>query len=74
MVARFSERPVSTRFDHEVSRLGVSAWLLARILAEEIRYYRQAAQRTTSTPERNYLLLHAARLSDALKEPTLGQY
>jgi predicted RNA polymerase sigma factor len=32
-----------------------------------IRYYRQAAQRTTSTPERNYLLLHAARLSDALE-------
>ena len=34
--------------------------------AEAIRYYRQAAQRTTSTPEQNYLLLHAARLSDAL--------
>jgi predicted RNA polymerase sigma factor len=34
--------------------------------AEAIRYYRQAAQRTISTPERNYLLLHAARLSDAL--------
>lgn len=33
---------------------------------EAIRYYRQAAQRTTSTPERNYLLLHAARLSDSL--------
>ena len=37
-----------------------------------IRFYRQAAQRTTSTPERNYLLLHAARLSDALG-PTLRQ-
>jgi predicted RNA polymerase sigma factor len=34
--------------------------------AEAIRYYRQAAQRTNSTPERNYLLLHAARLSDSL--------
>jgi len=34
--------------------------------AEAIRYYRQAAQRTISTPEQNYLLLHAARLSDAL--------
>jgi len=33
--------------------------------AEAIRYYRQAAQRTTSTPEQNYLLLHAARLSDS---------
>jgi RNA polymerase sigma factor (sigma-70 family) len=30
-----------------------------------IRHYRQAAQRTTSTPERNYLLLHAARLSES---------
>jgi predicted RNA polymerase sigma factor len=34
--------------------------------AEAIRYYRQAAQRTTNTPEQNYLLLHAARLSDSL--------
>jgi len=34
--------------------------------AEAIRYYRQAAQRTISTPERNYLLLRAARLSDSL--------
>ena len=34
--------------------------------AEAVRYYRQAAQRTTSTPERNYLLLHAALLSDSL--------
>jgi predicted RNA polymerase sigma factor len=34
--------------------------------AEAIRYYRQAAERTTSTPEQNYLLLHAARLNDAL--------
>ena len=33
---------------------------------EAIRYYRQAAQRTSSTPEQNYLLLHAARLSDSL--------
>jgi RNA polymerase sigma factor (sigma-70 family) len=34
--------------------------------AEAIRYYRQAAQRTMSTPERKHLLLHAARLSDSL--------
>jgi RNA polymerase sigma factor (sigma-70 family) len=32
--------------------------------ADAARYYRQAATRTTSTPERNYLLLHAARLSE----------
>jgi predicted RNA polymerase sigma factor len=34
--------------------------------AEAILHYRQAAQRTLSAPERNYLLLHAARLSDSL--------
>jgi len=33
---------------------------------EAVRYYRQAAQRTASTPEQNYLLLHAARLNDSL--------
>jgi predicted RNA polymerase sigma factor len=36
--------------------------------AEAIRYYRHAAQRTTSTPEQKYLLLHAARLSDSLAD------
>lgn len=47
------------------------AHLLERVgqHAEAIRYYRQAAQRTTSTPEQNYLLLHAARLSDSLAKP-----
>lgn len=34
-----------------------------------IHHYRQASQRTTSTPERNYLLLHAARLSESLPLP-----
>ena len=33
---------------------------------EAIVAYRCAAQRTTNTPERNYLLLRAARLSDSL--------
>jgi len=44
----------------------VRAHLLERAGDREaaIRCYRQAAQRTTSMPERNYLLLHAARLSD----------
>jgi predicted RNA polymerase sigma factor len=32
---------------------------------EAIRHYRRAAERTTSTPERNYLLLHAARLNES---------
>jgi predicted RNA polymerase sigma factor len=31
---------------------------------EAIRHYRRAAERTTSTPERNYLLLHAAQLNE----------
>ena len=34
--------------------------------AEAIDEYRRAAERTTNTPERNYLLLHAARLSDSM--------
>ena len=34
--------------------------------AEAINYYVRASGRTTSTPERNYLLLHAARLRDAV--------
>ncbi len=44
------------------------AHLLERVgqNAEAVRYYRQAAQRTGSTPEQNYLLLHAARLNDSL--------
>ena len=36
--------------------------------AEAIDKYHRAAQRTTNTPERNYLLLHAARLSDSLAQ------
>ena len=44
----------------------VRAHLLERAGDREgaIRHYRQAAQRTTSTPERNYLMLHGARLSE----------
>lgn len=37
---------------------------------EAIRHYRQAARRTTSTPERNYLLLRAARLTSVAEAPT----
>jgi RNA polymerase sigma factor (sigma-70 family) len=40
--------------------------------AEAIRFYRQAARRTTSTPERDYLLLHAARLSETLADEERG--
>ena len=45
----------------------VRAHLLERAGDREaaISHYRQAAQRTSSTPERNYLLLHAARLSES---------
>ena len=35
-------------------------------LKEAVRYFRQAAERTASTPERNYLLLHAARLNESV--------
>jgi len=38
--------------------------------AEAIDEYRRAAEGTTNTPERNYLLLHAARLSDSLAPST----
>ena len=34
--------------------------------AEAIDEYRRAAEGTANTPERNYLLLHAARLGDSL--------
>ena len=51
----------SHRFD------AVRAHLLERAgnRDEAIRHYRRAAQRTASTPERNYLLLHAARLNES---------
>ena len=38
--------------------------------AEAIDDYRRAAQRATNTPERNYLLLRAARLSDSVAPST----
>jgi predicted RNA polymerase sigma factor len=37
---------------------------------EAIDEYRRAAHRTTNTPERNTLLLHAARLSESLARST----
>jgi predicted RNA polymerase sigma factor len=45
----------------------VRAHLLERAgeMAEAIAHYRKAAGRTTSIPERNYLITQAARLSDA---------
>jgi predicted RNA polymerase sigma factor len=52
----------------------VRAHLLERAgdRAKAIDYYRRAAQRTRSMPERNYLLLHAARLSESLLQPSDG--
>jgi predicted RNA polymerase sigma factor len=35
--------------------------------AEAVAHYHRAADRTTSTPERNYLLLRAARLAEAVE-------
>ena len=37
--------------------------------ADALEYYGRAAEKTTSTPERNYLLLHAARLRDTPAPP-----
>jgi predicted RNA polymerase sigma factor len=47
----------------------VRAHLLARAgdRRAAIAHYRKAADRTTSIPERDYLLMHAARLSDDSK-------
>jgi predicted RNA polymerase sigma factor len=47
--------------------VAVRAHLLERAGDREaaIALYRQAATRTTSIPERNYLLMRAARLSEA---------
>jgi predicted RNA polymerase sigma factor len=38
--------------------------------SEAIDEYRRAAHRTTNTPERDYLLQHAARLSESLARST----
>jgi predicted RNA polymerase sigma factor len=53
----------------------VRAHLLERAgdLEGAIAHYRRAAERTTSMPERNYLLTQVARLSEALALPSPGR-
>ena len=65
-LAAVDELSGDSRFSTNHRLCAVRAHLLERAGDREgaIRYYRQAAQQTTSTPERNYLLLHAARLSE----------
>jgi predicted RNA polymerase sigma factor len=41
-------------------------------LAAAALHYRRAASRTASTPERDYLMLHAARLTEGVDRETPG--
>ena len=65
-LAAVDELSGDSRFSTNHRLCAVRAHLLERAGDREgaIRHYRQAAQQTTSTSERNYLLLHAARLSE----------
>ena len=49
---------------HRVDAVRAHLLELAGNRDEAVAHYRKAAQRTTSTPERNYLLTQAARLAD----------
>jgi len=67
-LAALDDLAVDPRISTHLRLDAARAHLLERAgqYAEAIGCYRQAAQRTNSTPERNYLLLQAARLSDSL--------
>jgi predicted RNA polymerase sigma factor len=67
-LAALGELAVDPRLSTHHRLAAARAHLLERAghHAEAIDEYRRAAQRTTNTPERNYLLLRAARLSDSL--------
>ena len=49
----------------------VRAHLLEKLgdLDKAVQHYRAAAARTTSLPERNYLMTQAARLEEVCKQP-----
>ena len=68
-LAALDELALDPRISNHHRLTAARAHLLERAghHAEAIEEYRRAAQRTTNTPERNYLLLHAARLSDSLR-------
>ena len=67
-LAALDELAVDPRLSTHHRLAAARAHLLERAgyHAEAIDEYRRAAQRTTNTAERNYLLLRAARLSDSL--------
>ena len=67
-LAALDELAVDPRLSTHHRLAAARAHLLERAghHAEAIDEYRRAAQRTTNIPERNYLLLRAARLSDSL--------
>ena len=69
-LAALDELAVDPRLSTHHRLAATRAHLLERAghHAEAIDEYRRAAQRTTNTPERNYLLLRAARLSDSLAQ------
>ncbi|AMY07982.1 RNA polymerase sigma factor [Luteitalea pratensis] len=68
-LAALDELALDPRISNHHRLTAARAHLLERAghHAEAIEEYRRAAQRTTNTPERDYLLLHAARLSDSLR-------
>jgi RNA polymerase sigma factor (sigma-70 family) len=67
-LAALDELAVDPRLSNHHRLAAARAHLLERAArhAEAIDEYRRAAERTANTPERNYLLLRAARLSDSL--------
>jgi RNA polymerase sigma factor (sigma-70 family) len=69
-LAALDELPADSRLSTHHRLAATRAHLLERAgrHAEAIDGYRRAAQRTANTPERNYLLLRAARLSDSLAQ------
>jgi len=71
-LAALDELAVDPRLSTHHRLAATRAHLLERAgrHAEAIDQYRRAAQHTTNTPERNYLLLRAAQLSDSLTQPS----
>jgi predicted RNA polymerase sigma factor len=69
-LARLDELASDARLEGNHRLDAVRAHLLERAgdLAGALAHYRRAAARTTSTPERNYLLLRAARLNEAERD------
>jgi predicted RNA polymerase sigma factor len=69
-LARLDALAVDPRLDGSHRLDAVRAHLLERAgdIESAIAHYRQAAERTTSTSERDYLVMQAGRLTDAQKK------